>query len=64
MAVGQGPATWLQRRAALASTLVADLELCRDGIAMLEQDAFGRVLVEPFASVRDDALRARTASCR
>ena len=29
--VGQGPTARMQRRAALASTLVAGLELCRDG---------------------------------
>jgi segregation and condensation protein A len=43
---GQGPVARLQRRAALASTLVACLEVSRDGAAMLDQDAaFGRIIV-------------------
>jgi segregation and condensation protein A len=47
-AVGQGSAATLQRRAALASTLMAGLELSRDGAAMLDQDAaFGGVVVRP-----------------
>jgi len=37
--------TALQRRAALASTLMASLELCREGSTTLDQDA-------PFGSVR------------
>ena len=46
--VGQGPAARLQRRAALASTLVAGLELSRDGAAVLDQDAaFGDIVVRP-----------------
>jgi segregation and condensation protein A len=46
--VGQGAAARLQRRAALASTLVAGLELSREGAAMLDQDgAFGGIVVRP-----------------
>ena len=46
--VGQGPTARLQRRAALASTLVAGLELSRDGAALLDQDAaFGGIVVRP-----------------
>jgi segregation and condensation protein A len=46
--VGQGPTARLQRRAALASTLVAGLELSRDGAAVLDQDAaFGGIVVCP-----------------
>lgn len=44
-----GPVAGLQRRAALASTLAAGLELARDGLVLAEQDA-------PFGPVR---LRAR-----
>ena len=45
---GQGPTARLQRRAALASTLVAGLELSRDGAALLDQDAaFGGIVVRP-----------------
>jgi len=45
---GQGPTARLQRRAALASTLVAGLELSRDGAAVLDQDAaFGGIVVRP-----------------
>ena len=41
-------ASILQRRAALASTLVAALELGRDGAAVLDQDAaFGGIVVRP-----------------
>src|SRR4051794_17434874 len=36
---GQGPIAQLQRRAALASTLVAGLELSREGAAVLDQGA-------------------------
>jgi segregation and condensation protein A len=47
-AAGQGPTAQLQRRAALASTLVAGLELSRDGAAVLDQDAaFGGIVVRP-----------------
>jgi segregation and condensation protein A len=47
-AAGQGPTARLQRRAALASTLMAGLELCREGAAVLEQDcAFGGIVVRP-----------------
>ena len=39
----------LRLRAALASTLVAGLELARDGRAMLQQEkAFGAVLIGPI----------------
>jgi segregation and condensation protein A len=44
--VGQGPAARLQRRAALVSTLVAGLELSREGAAVLDQEAaFGGIVV-------------------
>ena len=47
-ATGQGPAGRLQRRAALASTLMAGLELSRDGAVQLEQgQAFGGITVRP-----------------
>ena len=50
VAVGQGSVARLQRRAALASTLVAGLELSRDGSAKLDQDAaFDEVRVAPVA---------------
>jgi segregation and condensation protein A len=50
--VGQGAAARLQRRAALASTLVAGLELSREGAAMLDQDgAFGGIVVRPGVAV-------------
>jgi chromatin segregation and condensation protein Rec8/ScpA/Scc1 (kleisin family) len=43
----------LQRRAALASTLVAGLELSREGAAMLDQDAaFGAIVVLPVETVQ------------
>ena len=42
----EGAALW--RRSALASTLLAGLELCRDGTAKLEQDAaFGGITIRP-----------------
>ena len=45
---GQGAGVLLQRRAALASTLMAGLELCREGAAALDQDAaYGRIVVRP-----------------
>jgi segregation and condensation protein A len=48
--VGQGPVARLQRRAALASTLVAGLELSRDGAVALEQDVeFGEIRVATVA---------------
>ncbi len=48
---GDGPGAALQRRAALASTLLAGLELCRDGSAAVRQEhAFGPVLVAPAAT--------------
>jgi len=48
---GQGAAARLQRRAALASTLVAGLELSREGAALLDQDvAFSEVRVAPIAT--------------
>ncbi|MBV1800451.1 hypothetical protein KSF81_27295 [Siccirubricoccus sp. G192] len=41
---GEGGRDRLQRRAALASTLLAGLELARDGAAALDQDAaFGPI---------------------
>src|SRR4051812_32484946 len=43
---GEGPANALQRRAALASTLMADLELSREGVVVLEQvKSFGKTRV-------------------
>ena len=43
-----GPAAALRRRAALASTLLAGLELEREGAAALAQDeAFGPILIAP-----------------
>jgi segregation and condensation protein A len=51
---GQGPTSRLQRRAALASTLVAGLELSRDGAALLDQDtAFGGIVVLPAQAGQD-----------
>jgi len=48
---GTGGTTPLQRRAALASTLLAGLELSRDGAAALEQDrAFGEIRLGPAAA--------------
>jgi segregation and condensation protein A len=45
---GQGSVAQLQRRAALASTLVAGLELSREGAAVLDQGAaFGGIVVRP-----------------
>ena len=44
--VGEGPAAALQRRAALASTLVAGLELSREGMLTLDQrERFGEIRV-------------------
>lgn len=49
---GQGPAARLQRRAAIASTLVAGLELSRDGMTVLDQDtAFGGITILPVRAV-------------
>ena len=49
-AVEQGPVARLQRRAALASTLVAGLELSRDGAVALSQDVeFGEIHVATAA---------------
>ena len=46
------PATATERRAALASTLLAGLELARDGAARLDQERpFGPVLLRPAAPV-------------
>jgi segregation and condensation protein A len=46
----EGAATVLQRRAALASTLMAGLELSRDGAATLEQDrSFGPITARATA---------------
>jgi segregation and condensation protein A len=53
---GEGTALW--RRSALASTLLAGLELSRDGAVTLEQDQpFGAVLIGP-AQARQDAAAA------
>ena len=47
-AVGDGPDAALRHRAALASTLLAGLELGREGAASLSQaGAFGRIVVAP-----------------
>jgi segregation and condensation protein A len=55
--VGQGLVARLQRRAALASTLVAGLELSRDGAALLNQEAaFGEVRVAPVAPAGRELL--------
>jgi segregation and condensation protein A len=44
--VGEGPAAALQRRAALASTLLASLELSREGALALDQhEKFGEIHV-------------------
>ena len=44
-----GPGAALRRRAALASTLLAGLELSREGIAAMNQEeAFGPVSVRPI----------------
>jgi segregation and condensation protein A len=60
-AAGQGPTARVQRQAALASTLVAGLELSRDGTAVLNQDAaFGGIVVRPGAA--DGAPAARDAA--
>jgi segregation and condensation protein A len=46
--VGQGPVARLQRRAALASTLVAGLEHSRGSAVVLNQGAaFGEIVVRP-----------------
>jgi segregation and condensation protein A len=55
MPAGEGAALW--RRSALASTLLAGLELSRDGAVVLEQQAaFGAVRVRPAAESRSTAL--------
>ena len=60
--VGQGSAAWLQRRAALASTLVAGLELSRDGAAVLDQNAaFGGIVVRPGDAVNAPAAQDAAA---
>jgi segregation and condensation protein A len=47
-AAGGDSDSGLQRRAALASTLLAGLELEREGIALMDQDgAFGPIRVMP-----------------
>jgi chromatin segregation and condensation protein Rec8/ScpA/Scc1 (kleisin family) len=59
--VGQAPAARLQRRAALASILVAGLELSRDGAAILNQAAdFGEIVVRLY--VGGGVLAARDAA--
>jgi segregation and condensation protein A len=48
---GEGPAAALQRRAALASTLMASLELSREGVAVLDQpEGFGEIRVNATRS--------------
>jgi segregation and condensation protein A len=60
---GQRPTARLQRRAALASTLVAGLELSRNGAALLDQDAgFGGIVVRPGDA--GGALASRDAAAR
>jgi segregation and condensation protein A len=60
---GQGPFACLQRRAALASTLVAGLELSRDGAAVLDQDTtFGEVRVKPVGPASEDRSRPGVAA--
>ncbi|GGC65408.1 segregation/condensation protein A [Siccirubricoccus deserti] len=54
--VGEGPAATLQRRAALASTLMAGLELSREGAVALDQpEGFGEIRVN---AARSDAVGA------
>jgi segregation and condensation protein A len=49
--VGEGPAAALQRRAALASTLMAGLELSREGALALDQtSSFGEIRVTAASS--------------
>jgi segregation and condensation protein A len=58
---GEGAALW--RRSALASTLLAGLELSRDGTAVLDQDvAFGEVRVASAALAGGDLTRSSTAA--
>jgi segregation and condensation protein A len=53
--VGEGAALW--RRSALASTLMAGLELSRDGTVRLEQEAaFEIIRVSPSATSKATAL--------
>ena len=50
---GEGAAAGLQRRAALASTLLAGLELSRDGAAVLEQEQpFGPITLRAAAPLK------------
>ena len=59
---GQRPTARLQRRS-LASTLVAGLELSRNGAALLDQDAgFGGIVVRPGDA--GGALASRDAAAR
>jgi chromatin segregation and condensation protein Rec8/ScpA/Scc1 (kleisin family) len=59
---GQGPTAQLQRRAAIASTLVAGLELCRDGAAMLNQHAaFSGIVVRSGEATGIPAVRDAAA---
>jgi segregation and condensation protein A len=47
-AISDGPNAALRHRAALASTLLAGLEMCREGnAAMRQREAFGEVVVAP-----------------
>ncbi|MFC7477512.1 hypothetical protein ACFQS7_24340 [Dankookia sp. GCM10030260] len=61
-AVGEGITVRLQRRAALASTLVAGLELCREGAVVLDQGAaFDGIFVRPGVGDGAPAVRDATA---
>jgi hypothetical protein len=56
--VGEGPAAALQRRAALASTLMAGLELNREGALTLDQtEGFGEIQI---TAARSGAMGAAT----
>ncbi|MBV1800319.1 segregation/condensation protein A [Siccirubricoccus sp. G192] len=60
---GEGGRDRLQRRAALASTLLAGLELARDGAAALEQDrAFGEIRVSPADVTGTGAAESKAAA--
>ena len=58
---GEGAALW--RRSALASTLLAGLELSRDGAVTLQQDKpFDAVLVAPIQAESEDVAAAEDAA--
>jgi segregation and condensation protein A len=60
---GGGGGSALQRRAALASTVLAGLELARDGAATLDQDqAFGKISIRPGSVVRPGVSRSDAAA--